>query len=445
MSCTQCGKTVIPSTVVVSDIPQNGALCDECNLKALTEPEVVIADNEGFPHDEQDANISEEAMVISGDGQKAGEEIRDLADGIATGMIRRLRGDRSAVRGGDEHDEETPISPESAKEFLTAEGVFKLLQSKTGKDVLDGLLKRSNVVTKPALAAAVESLPMMKMIRDDSAAQRSKIEAVSDKAVVNYKELKKEVTALRQEVTKLANARSQKRTTSDEKRAENILGEAEVAAMIAKALAKDKKRPVGERSPAGRDIGNKPKKSSRGKGSKSTTKQTIGGGDDDDDDDGDDDKSDDGKVCQDLDGRMAEVDNTTSNGSTLAVQTSGPFHFHVQTMMGCNIISGGSQTFSNAGMFSGLQLPTAQAFPEHHQQHQQQAVHPPMAVVPYPYQVVPAFQQAAPPNMEELKMRLELAREARLTQQAQAQAQQAQAQTASINMGYGPLNPSHFG
>jgi Histone methylation protein DOT1 len=80
MSCTQCSKPVIPSTVVVSDIPQNGALCDECNLKAVTEPEVVIADHEGFPYDKQDADMPAEAMVISGGGPVGSEELAPSAE-----------------------------------------------------------------------------------------------------------------------------------------------------------------------------------------------------------------------------------------------------------------------------------------------------------------------------------------------------------------------------
>jgi hypothetical protein len=54
-------------------------------LKALTEPEVVIADNEGFPHDEQDADVSEEAMVISGGGPVGSEELAPSAEPLPEG------------------------------------------------------------------------------------------------------------------------------------------------------------------------------------------------------------------------------------------------------------------------------------------------------------------------------------------------------------------------
>ena len=57
---------------------------------------------------------------------------------------------------------------------------------------------------------------------------------------------------------------------------------------------------------------------------------------------------------------MEEVDNsTTSSGATVALQAAGPVYFQFQNMMAGNVIQGGSQTISNAGVFSGMQLPTA--------------------------------------------------------------------------------------
>lgn len=72
MLCRQCRNTVIPSTVVVSNLPQDGTLCDECNLKATTEPEMVIATIDAFTDHDQEAAKHEEAMVIAGCEEQAG-------------------------------------------------------------------------------------------------------------------------------------------------------------------------------------------------------------------------------------------------------------------------------------------------------------------------------------------------------------------------------------
>lgn len=81
MLCRQCGNTVIPSTVVVSNLPQDGTMCDECNLKATTEPEMVIATIDAFTDHDQEAAMREEAMVIAGSEEEAGPAEPEPEDG----------------------------------------------------------------------------------------------------------------------------------------------------------------------------------------------------------------------------------------------------------------------------------------------------------------------------------------------------------------------------